>query len=264
MKSHNAAMPGSGRAARETVRATLPGPARPPGSRQLGRLGLYLVLQGSIFLLPPAWLPLPALAIAALGRKAGLRWWSWLASVRGLLPLVLMPALFGIPAWPAAPAATAGPTQAALAFLDAWSPALGRSIAFLLVLASAAWMAAGSSPVELRDALGILLRPFGRPGRRAALAASLVLAFIPWTRSEIAMAGAAARLRGADPRRRPLRWLGALGLPVSLRVLEKARRSAEALELRGGGASSGPEPRKGTREATERRAGSSAPQHVLE
>jgi energy-coupling factor transporter transmembrane protein EcfT len=102
-----------------------------------------------------------------------------------------------------------------------------------LVLASAAWLSSGMSPVELRDALVALLRPLGaRAGGRIARAASLTMAFIPWTRDELRRADEAARLRGSDPRRRPGRHLAALSVPVVSRALDKAKRGSEALALR--------------------------------
>ncbi len=59
-----------------------------------------------------------------------------------------------------------------------------------------------------------------------------MLAFMPWARDELRQAGEAALLRGSDPKRNPARHLYALAIPVSVRVLERARRSAEALMLR--------------------------------
>jgi energy-coupling factor transporter transmembrane protein EcfT len=92
------------------------------------------------------------------------------------------------------------------------------------------------SPVELRDVLTVLLRPLGRQfSAGVARSASLALAFLPWTISGIRQADEAARLRGSRPGFFPVRHLAAMAVPVSVRVLEKARISAEALELRNPG-----------------------------
>ena len=82
-----------------------------------------------------------------------------------------------------------------------------------------------------RDLLVHLRLTAASAGRPVAIAV-LTLAFLPWTLAEAKRADEAARLRGSDPRRRPLRHLAAMTLPVSVRTLEKARRGAEALTLR--------------------------------
>jgi len=89
------------------------------------------------------------------------------------------------------------------------------------------------SPVELREALVVLLRPLGaRAGGRIARAASLTMAFVPWTAAELRRADEAARLRGSDPARSPAGHLGALSVPLVSRVLDKAKKGSEALTLR--------------------------------
>jgi energy-coupling factor transporter transmembrane protein EcfT len=134
-----------------------------------------------------------------------------------------LPAIVGIP-WDAEPLS---------AFAAAWAPPLLASARLVIVLASAAWLSSGMSPVELRDALSVLLRPLGkRASRRVASAASLTMAFIPWTAAELRRAGEAAQLRGSNPAKRPVRHLVALSVPLVSRSLEKARRGSEALSLR--------------------------------
>lgn len=190
------------------------------------RLALYLGLQGSVFLAPGPWILAPAGLILGLGIRAGIRWGRWLGGLGALLGIILLPALAGLPeAWPDR-AGGAG------AFLEAWAPGLRRSLIFLLVLASAEWLSRTSRLEEIRGALEGLFRPFGSAGRRAALAAALALGFLPWARYELARADEAARLRGSDPRRRPLGHLAALGVPLTARLLEKSRLCSEALVLR--------------------------------
>lgn len=201
-------------------------PGRPFPGDYRARLALYLILQAAVFLAPGLGILLAAAAILALGARAGVRWGRWLARLGALLGIILLPALAGLPeAWPARP-------EGARAFLAAWAPGLRRSLAFLLVLASAEWLSRTSRVEEIREALEVLLRPFGAAGRRAALAAALAIGFLPWARHELSRADEAARLRGSDPRRSPLGHLSALGVPLTARLLEKARLSSEALALR--------------------------------
>lgn len=186
------------------------------------RLALYLALQAAVFLAPGPTILLPAAAVAVLGARAGVDWGRWLARLGPLLGMILLPALAGLPeAWPV--------RAEGAAFLAAWSPGLRRSLAFLLVLASAEWLSRTTRVDEIRETLEGLLGP---RGRRAALAAALTLGFLPWARYELARADEAARLRGSDPRRGPLRHLAVLGIPLTARLLEKARLSSEALALR--------------------------------
>lgn len=220
--------PGAASASRTPV----PRPTRPevPGnsfpSDYRARLALYLALQGAVFLAPGAGILVPAAAILALGIRAGIRWGRWLAGLGALLGVILLPAAAGLPeAWPR----LAG---GAAEFLASWAPGLRRSFAFLLVLASAQWLSRSTRVGEIREALETLLWPLGPAGGRAALAAALALGFLPWARYELTRADEAARLRGSDPRRRPLGHLTALGVPLIVRLLEKARSSSEALALR--------------------------------
>ncbi len=206
--------------------AGLNGRPAPFPSDYRARLAFYLGLQGAVFLAPGSWILASAVIILGLGIRAGVRWGRWLKGLGALLGIVLLPALAGLPeAW----AARAGGTGA---FLGAWAPGLRRSLAFLLILASAEWLSRTSRVEEIREALEGLFRPFGRAGRRAALSAALTLSFLPWARYELARAEEASRLRGSDPRRRPLGHLAALGVPLTARLLEKSRLSAEALTLR--------------------------------
>lgn len=198
-----------------------------PGSR--GRLcgatrfGVYLALQLATFSLNFPWLVAPALVVIMLGLLEGQTWGRWIIRSRILLLAATLPALAGLP-W-GAPSVAEG--------LTLWLPSLLRSARLVLVLATAAWLSTGMSPVELRDALLVLLRPLGqRASGRIARAASLTMAFIPWTRAELVRADEAARLRGSDPKRRPGRHLAALSVPLVFRSLEKAKRGSEALMLR--------------------------------
>jgi len=187
------------------------------------RFAVYMVLQGAIFSFSFPCLAAPALAVLLLGLAEGQAWGRWIIRSRLLLLAATLPALAGLP-WGAA-TAEAG--------LTLWLPSLLRSARLALVLASAAWLSTGMSPVELRDALLVLLRFLGtRASGRVARAASLTMAFIPWTRTELVRADEAARLRGSDPVRRPGRHLAALSVPLVSRSLEKAKRGSEALSLR--------------------------------
>lgn len=210
------------------LRRAFPGPGRAnpfPGDYR-ARLVLYLALQAVIFLAPGPWILPAGVAVLALGWSARVRWGKWLTGLGPLLGIILLPAAAGLPE------ALAGAAGSGPDFLGIWAPALRRSLTFLLVLASSEWLSRTSLVSEIRDALEGLLRPLGSRGRRAALAASLALGFLPWARDELVRADEAARLRGSDPRTKPLRHLAALGVPVLARLLEKARLSSEALALR--------------------------------
>ena len=180
------------------------------------RFFVYMALQIVIFSAPFPWAAAPALVVLALGAAEGFGWAGWLRRSRLLMLAAALPAIVGL---------TGG--------LSLWEPSLLRSVRLALVLASAAWLSSGMSPVELRDALVAVLRPLGaRIGGRVARSASLTMAFIPWTTAELRRADEAARLRGSDPGRRPGRHLAALSVPVVSRALDKAKRGSEALALR--------------------------------
>lgn len=196
-----------------------------PGLRGAKRFIVYLALQISVFSLGLPWLFAPAIAIIALGRIDGMRWSRWAARSWGLLAVAALRACVGIP-W----------SLTGAEFLRAWLPALDRGLRLALVLASAAWLSFGMTAVELREALVLLLRPLGaRLAGRLARSASMTMAFIPWTRTELARADEAARLRGSNPARRPARHLVALAVPLVSRSLDKARHSSDALALRDAG-----------------------------
>jgi len=193
------------------------------------RFILYLALQLAILASPPTWLALLAVVVALLGLVEGKDWPRWILRSRFALVAALLPAAVGFPIGTVGGLGEAGFG----AVLAAWVPALSRSVRLALVLASAAWLSGGMSPVELRDALITILRPLGnRLGGRVARSASLTMAFLPWTAEEARAADEAARLRGSDPSRRPVRHVVALSVPLVSRSLEKARRSSEALSLR--------------------------------
>ncbi|HUW69230.1 MAG TPA: hypothetical protein VMX33_03255 [bacterium] len=189
------------------------------------RFGVYLALQAAILSFGLPWLFMPAAAVVGLGMVDGMHWSRWVARSWGLLVVAALPACAGIP-W----------SLSGIEFLPAWLPALARSLRLALVLASAAWLSSGMSAVELRDALALLLMPLGaRRAGRVARAASMTMAFIPWTRTELVRADEAARLRGSNPARRPDRHLVALAVPLVSRSLDKARHSSDALALRDAG-----------------------------
>lgn len=192
------------------------------GPRGLPRFLFYLCLQFAVFLAPGTWLVVPAAIIAILGAVDGLPWLRWVRRAWPALLVALSPALVSLP--------LGVPSDK---FWLVWMPGLLRSVRFMLVLASAAWLSLRMSPVDLRDVLSGLLKPLGRRlGGGIARGTALTLAFLPWTATEVRRADEAARLRGSSPARRPVRHLAALAVPVSVRTLEKARRSAEALSLR--------------------------------
>jgi energy-coupling factor transporter transmembrane protein EcfT len=198
------------------------------------RFLLYLSLQIGVFVLAGLWLALPGLLILCLGAREGLSWLTLARRSRPVLMMAALPAVVGFPLMQALATITSDGT--ATGYLMLWAPSLARSARFLMVFASAAWLSRGMSPVELRDVLTLLLRPLGRRfGGGVARSASLTMAFLPWTIAEIRRADEAAKLRGSSPGRHPARHLAAMAVPVSVRVLEKARLSAEALELRESG-----------------------------
>ncbi len=187
------------------------------------RFAVYMSLQFAIFSLEFPWLIAPVLVVLMLGLLEGQTWGRWIIRSRTLLIAAALPALTGLPFGAAS-------LQAGLTL---WVPSLLRSARLALVLASAAWLSSGMSPVELRDALIVILQPLGsRIGGGVSRAASLTMAFIPWTQAELVRSDQAARLRGSDPRTHPGRHLAALSVPVVSRSLEKARRGSEALALR--------------------------------
>jgi len=199
------------------------------------RFGLYVVLQALVFSGTARTLGLVLLITVLFGWLEGLSWCQWLRTSAGLLIMALAPALAGFPYSLLFTAGAVG-SWSGLPLPDwlvLWQPSLLRSLRFLLVFVTAAWLSHAMTALALRAVLETVLIPFGRRIRtNLARAAGLVLAFLPWTREELQRAGEAVRLRGCNPRRQPLRYLGALAVPVALRSLERARHSAEALLLR--------------------------------
>jgi energy-coupling factor transporter transmembrane protein EcfT len=191
--------------------------AVPTWPRRFGpRLLVYLALSFAAWLFPP-WGALAALGtVPVLGRR--LAWGAWFRALGWLWLLILAPVLLALPG-----SRPAGSLPAAV----------GRSLTFLVLLAASRWLSATSTVVEIRAALEALFRVFGR---RAAgtlsLAGALALVFIPWVAEQAEAARQAGALRGA-PARRPLLALRALAVPVLVRMIQKARHTAEALELRG-------------------------------
>lgn len=189
----------------------------------IARLGLYLVLQAVLLFGPLCIATVLALALLVLGLTEGMRWARLACRAWPVALVALSPALAGIPlgAW--------GTEE----FITLWAPSLARSARLFMVFQSAAWLSHGMSPVELNDSVKPLLGWLGpRAAGAVARSASLTLAFLPWTQAETRRANEAALLRGSDPIRRPIRHLSAMAVPVSVRSLEKARLSAEALSLR--------------------------------
>ena len=87
--------------------------------------------------------------------------------------------------------------------------------------------------MEIRSALDRLFRVFGpRAAASLSLAGALALGFIPWVAEQVEATRAAGALRGV-PARRPWLALRALTVPVFARMIQKARHTADALELRG-------------------------------
>jgi energy-coupling factor transporter transmembrane protein EcfT len=190
-------------------------PTRP---RRFGlRLGLYAALGLGAWLFPP-WGALAALAtVGCLGRR--LPWGAWLRGLGWLWVFVLAPLAVALPTLHRDPAQLAPPA--------------GRSLTFLALLAASQWLSATSTVPEIRTALERLFRPLGRgPAGSLGLAGALALGFIPWMVEQVEATREAAALRGI-PARRPLLALRALAVPVLGRMIQKARHTADALELRG-------------------------------
>ena len=189
-------------------------PTRP---RRFGwRLLTYLGFSLAAWLVPP-WGALATLALVLwLGRA--IRWGAWFKALGWLWAFVLAP--LGVELlW--------GRLGASLV------PAACRGLTFLVLLAASQWLSATSTVFEIRAALDGLFRVFGRRVAGAlSLAGALAICFIPWVVEQLEAVRQAGELRGV-PARRPLLALRALTVPVFVRMIEKARHTAEALELRG-------------------------------
>lgn len=239
--------PGSEDPAVRTVHDAPVATGQPCGGRLVARgparFAVYLVTQLAVFSLPPGYLWVPSLVIILSGYIERIGWAGWSARHRAALMLVALPALPGFPlaeavAW-LSPGVRPDGLPAGRGLEDAarlcavWAPSLVRSARLALVVMSAAWLSHGMTPVGLRDSLVVLLRPLGRGvAGMVARAASLTVAFVPWTMREVRLADEAARLRGSNPRRHPVRHLAVLAVPVMARSLDKAAHGADALALR--------------------------------
>lgn len=189
--------------------AGAPGRPRRFGARLLAYFALSLA----------AWAWPPWGAVAALGTVfllgRGLRWTAWFRALGGLWAFVLAPCII------------------ALVARQAMLPAAWRGLSFLALLAASQWLSATTTVGEIRRALETCFRVFGkRAAASMSLAGALAVCFIPWVVEQLDAVRQAGELRGVPPRR-PLLALRALSLPVFVRMIEKARHTAEALELRG-------------------------------
>ena len=190
-------------------------PTRP---RRFGpRLLTYLGFSLGAWLLPP-WGALATLALVLLlGRR--IPWLAWFRALGWLWLFVLAPPLLELLSgrWAA----------------SSLAPAAWRSLTFLALLAASQWLSATSTVFEIRTALGVLFRVFGRRAADAlSLAGALAIGFIPWVAEQLGAVRQAGELRGV-PARNPYLALRCLALPVFVRMIEKARHTADALELRG-------------------------------
>jgi energy-coupling factor transporter transmembrane protein EcfT len=180
-----------------------------------GRLLVYLAVSLAAWLAPP-WGALTALlGLLALGRR--IHWWAWGRALGWLWVFVLAPA--------------------ALALIPPMGPdlpqALWRSLTFLTLLAASHWLSATSTILEIRTALEALFRVFGqRLAASLSLLGTLALCFLPWVMEQLDAVRQASALRGGS-NRNPLLALRALSVPLFVRMIEKARHTADALELRG-------------------------------
>jgi len=108
-----------------------------------------------------------------------------------------------------------------------------RCLTFLALLAASQWLSATSTVFEIRAALDVFFRILGRRAAAAlSLAGALAICFIPWVIEQLDAVRQAGELRGVPPRH-PWLALRALSIPVFVRMIEKARHTADALELRG-------------------------------
>lgn len=190
-------------------------PTRP---RRFGpRLLVYLAVSFAAWL----WAPWGALAVLAvllfLGRR--ISWGAWLASLGWLWLFVLAPLVLRL---------LPGDFSPAELLQAAW-----RCLTFLALLAASQWLSATSTVFEIRAALDIFFRILGRRAAAAlSLAGALAICFIPWVIEQLDAVRQAGELRGVPPRH-PWLALRALSIPVFVRMIEKARHTADALELRG-------------------------------
>ena len=190
-------------------------PTRP---RRFGpRLAVYFALSLGAWVFPP-WGALVALGVTlGLGRR--IAWGAWGRGLGWLWVFVLAPVAVATPGLRQDPHALA--------------PAAWRSLTFLALLAASQWLSATSTVLEVRSALDRLFRVFGRRAAASlSLAGALALGFIPWVAEQVEATRTAGALRGVSGRR-PFLVLRTLAVPVFVRMIQKARHTADALELRG-------------------------------
>lgn len=198
--------------------------ALPALPRHFGlRFAIYVVLCIAVWLLPP-WGPLVAFAgTFVLGILVKVNWARWLAGLSWFWLIVLAPIVFYLAA-----AIPAGHLESSELFA-----AIHRSAAMVLLLAASHWLTRTTTVFEIRAAIALVFRPLGRKtADMLSLIASLALAFVPWILDEAQAVRDASALRGLSLKRRPVSGLFAMTIPLMLRVVEKARRTAEALTLR--------------------------------
>lgn len=206
------------------VLAYRPRPAgeRPWPANPRWRFLIYLLAGIAAWLFPP-WGALCAMFLSVvLGRRE--RWGGWLLSLGWFWLFILAPLL----AEAIAQVGTAGSA------LPAWFAAAERCLTFLALMMASQWFTASTTVFEIQAVLAFLLQPLGRRvARRLSFMVALAIGFIPWTLDELAAVQEAALVRAGGRRGLRVRF-AAFGLPVFVRVLAKARHSAEAIELRGG------------------------------
>jgi energy-coupling factor transporter transmembrane protein EcfT len=193
------------------------------------RFLLYFLLGIAAWLFPP-WGALAAMAASlTLGRREP--WGRWLAGLGWFWLFVAAPLLTQLPAQAAALACHAGGWPLPLDW-PVLAEAAWRCLTFLALMMASQWFTAGTTVFEIQAVLAFLLRPLGRRAAlRVSFLVSLAIGFIPWTLDEVAAVQEAAAVRSGG---RGLRGrFAAFGLPLFVRVLAKARHTAEAIELRG-------------------------------
>lgn len=190
-------------------------PTRP---RRFGwRLLCYLGFSAGAWLCPPWGALITLVLVLFLGRRV--RWFVWFGSLGWLWLFVGAPLAVVLMA-----GRLDGP---------ALLPAVWRSLTFLVLLTACQWLSATSTAFEIRAAMDVLFRIFGRrTASSLSLIGALAICFIPWVAEQVDAVRQAGQLRGL-PARSPLLALRALTIPVFVRMIQKARHTADALELRG-------------------------------
>lgn len=186
------------------------------------RLLCYLAISIIAWVLPP-WGALAAIfATGILGRS--INWTKWLMGLGILWVFVFSPVLVALAGSLASQQRIAPPELLA---------ALWRGLTFLVLMAAAQWLTESTTVFEIRSALQVFFRIFGHNAANTlSLVGALALGFLPWMIDQVQAVREAALLRGL-PRRKPLLTIGALSLPLGIRLIEKAHHTADALELRG-------------------------------